>query len=667
MGHKYHSELTRLHNSNYLYYYYYYSVDNYQKAFQDAVKKRGSLCTYMAHCLAFGPPGSGKTSLLHRLIDKPLGTLATGDRLSRHDDVIVPKYIIAESGKWYDIPNLDKVAVKLAESAANPFSAFLPPNTLLKLYAMQSVDPVSDDTLGTNPTAPPRYDKILDSIRNRKLLDNSTVITYIDHGSQPEFQEMVPVLLAGPAIFIFIFSLVKGLDSKYTASYGSSDSEHHLYKSSFTVKEVFMHFLSSIASYQSVLSLKSRVSPLSILVVGTHKNLVSEAKVSEIDEELKQAVEETSLHKSGAIEYFSKEQLIIPVDNYNDNDDSASVRNVVERIVKKQGSPYRIEFPIPWLALDLALRKYPPTMTYTKCTEIANNYDISEKDLPKCLSFLHHEMGSIRYYDSVKELKNIVVIQPTVIFEAISGLIINTFIGENVPSSLFKKFRSLGLLESDTIENIFAPHQHKLKISCDAFIALLFHFNILESSHDPELGDYFFPCALVHAPNPPSEINLDPLLVLFEGGFVPKGVFSALLVFLLREMEWRIQRDDKGLPLLYRNQASFDDGKDCLITLRATAECLEVFVEGKQAGSTTKSLCNIRQILEKGVFNVCKSLRYDQSIYSQKYGFYCNLPKCARHIAEVDLKNKEIECSLTHKRYPVNRERECWFITDKPG
>ena len=645
---------------NYLYYYYYYSVDNYKKAFQDAVKTPDPLCTYMAHCLAFGPHGSGKTTLLHRLTGKPLGTLATGD-------MMFPKYIVATGGKWYHIPNLEEVAVKLAESAANPLTASMPLSTILELYTMQSKDTVSDDTLGTNPTASPQYDKILDSIRDSKLLDDSTVITYIDHGSQPEFQEMVPVLLAGPAIFIFIFSLAEGLDSKYTASYGSSDRQRHLYESSFTVKEVFMHFLYAIGSYQSVLSLKSRVCPPSILVVGTNKDRISEAKVRGIDKELQQAVEDTSLHKSDAIEYFSKEQLIIPVDNYNDNDDSVSVRNVVERIVKKHGSPYRIEFPIPWLALDLALRKYLPTMTYTKCTEIANNYDISEEDLPKCLSFLHHEIGSIRYYDSVKELKNIVVIQPTVIFEAISGLIINTFIGENVPSSLFKKFRSLGLLESDTIENIFAPHQHKLEISCDAFIALLFHFNILESSHDPELGDYFFPCALVHAPNPPSKNNLDPLLVLFEGAFVPKGVFSALLVFLLREMEWRIQRDDKGLPLLYRNQASFDDGKDCLITLTATAKCLKVVVKGKQAGSTKHSRYNIRQILEKGVLNACKSLRYDQSIYSRKCGFYCNLPKCAKHIAEVDLKKKEIECPLTNKRYPVNREREYWFITDKPG
>ena len=306
-------------------------------------------------------------------------------------------------------------------------------------------------------------------------------------------------------------------------------------------------------------------------------------------------------------------------------------------------------------------------MTYKECTEIAEKCDISQKDLPKCLWFLHHQLGSIRYYGTVKELKHVVFIKPTVMFKAISLLIINTFTSANVPLSQVEKFRNLGLLERDTLESIFARHNQMLQISCDAFIALLNRFNILEPSHDPELGDYFFPCALVRAPNPPSEVNLDPLLVLFNGGFVPKGVFSALLVFLLREMEWRIQRDDKGLPLLYRNQASFDDCKDCLITLKATAKCLEVFVEGKQAGNTMKSLYNIRQILEKGVFNVCKSLRYDKSFYSRKYAFYCNLPECARHIAEVDLKNKEIECSLTNKRYPVNKEREYWFITDKRG
>ena len=187
-----------------------------------------------------------------------------------------------------------------------------------------------------------------------------------------------------------------------------------------------MLFLYSIANYRGVSHgnvLKSRVSPLSIVVVGTHKNLVSERRVSEIDKELKEAVEATSLHESGAFEYFSEKQLIITVDNYHDNDDSASFRNVVERIIKKDGSPYRIEFPIPWFTLDLALRDLPSILTYKECIKIAKKFDISEEDLPSCLWFLHHRTGSIRYYGSVSELKHIVIVRPTVIFRAISELV----------------------------------------------------------------------------------------------------------------------------------------------------------------------------------------------------------------------------------------------------
>ena len=612
--------------------------------------------------MPFGPLGSGKTSLLHRLLGKPLKTLATDHNSpssSRNDDVMVPKYIIAAGGKWYEIPNLKDVVSTLA---ANPMLYSIPLPMLLQFQ--KPVDPVPDDTHKTNLIAYLQDDNMLHSIdmsKFQKLLNDGTIIIYNDTGSQPEFLEMVTPLIGGPFIFILIFSLAQGLDSEYTVSCGSSDSEYRL---SFTVKEVFMLCLSSIANY----ALKSRVSPLSVVVVGTHKNLVSEAKVSEIDKELKQAVEATSLHKRCAIEYFSEKQLIIPVDSYNDNDDSASVRNVVERIIKKDESPYRIEFPTTWFTLDLALKDLPSIVTYKKCIKIAKKYDILEEDLPSCLWFLHHRTGSIRYFGNVSELKHIVIVRPTVIFKAITELITNTFTTENVPLSQVEKFKNLGLLKRDTLESIFTHHQEKLPISCDSFIALLNNFNILEPSHDPELGDYFFPCALVRAPiaDPPSEVNIDPLLVLFKGGFVPQGVFSGLLVFLLREMEWRIQRH-KGLPLLYRNQASFDDGKDCHITLRATAECLEVFVKSKQSRDTTNALYNIRQILEKGVFNVCKALLYDQSFYSRKFGFYCNLPKCGRHFAEVDLNNKEIECPFTKTKYPLNKRREYWFITTKPG
>ena len=168
-----------------------------------------------------------------------------------------------------------------------------------------------------------------------------------------------------------------------------------------------------------------------------------------------------------------------------------------------------------------------------------------------------------------------------------------------------------------------------------------------------------------------SEDQLDPLLVLFKAGFVPKGVFSALLVYLLREMKWVIQRTDKRKPRLYRNQVYFytdSSGINCPISLKATAKRLEVHVESKQANSSSRH--KICQILEIGISNVCKHLRYDDSFSTHKFGFYCAHPDCAgkdKHIAKVDSTKKNMTCDLTNRTYPVHKHREHWFISKEPG
>ena len=524
--------------------------------------------------------------------------------------------------------------------------------------------------------------ELLESIKHKdmskveKLLKDSLTIFYTDTGGQPEFQEVLPALVAGPTIFVLIFNLAKGLGARYTVTYRTSDKESNPYESSFTVKNVFMQCLSSITSYHNALSQdlvlrnsKCRVPPLSVLVVATHKDLVTNEEMIEIDKELKEAVEPTSLFRNGCIEYSpdAKDQLVIPVDNYDEKNDSTSVKKVVENIIRKEKdgeSPYKVVFPVNWLALELWLRNMDQsTVTYEECIQIAEKCSISEEDLRACLLFLHHQTGTIRYYHRIEELENTIIIQPSVIFEAVSELITNTFTQGNVDRPEIKAFETLGLFRRDTLKSIFKKHQDKHQISCDAFLALLKYLNILGPVHDPDY-DYFLPCALVHAPDDPdpTEIHSDPLLVLFKGGFVPKGIFSALLAYLVREFEWRIAYRRRS-PLLFRNQASFytnSEDDNCPVTLKATDECIEVYIKV----DCTADCYNICQNLEKGIINVRESLRYDESFCAQKYGFYCSLPECEqdeKHCAEVDRKEMKIKCPSTNKKYIVSKEREHWF------
>ena len=330
--------------------------------------------------------------------------------------------------------------------------------------------------------------ELLESIKHKdmskveKLLEDTLTIYYTDTGGQPEFQEVLPALVAGPTIFLFIFNLAKGLGARYNVSYRTSDKECYPYKSSFTVKNVFMQCLSSIASYHNALSQdvalrnsKCSVPPLSVIVVATHKDLVKEAEVIEIDKELRELVEQTLLYRDGCIEYSpdEKDQLIIPVDNYNEKNDSTTVRKIVQNIIRKEKdgeSPYKIEFPVNWLALELSLRNLKKsTVTYEECIQIAKECNISEKNLPDCLWFLHHKTGTIRYYHRIEELKNTIIIQPSVIFEAVSELITNTFTRENVDRPEIKAFESLGLFKKVTLEKIFRKREDNLHLPCDAW------------------------------------------------------------------------------------------------------------------------------------------------------------------------------------------------------
>ena len=112
-----------------------------------------------------------------------------------------------------------------------------------------------------------------------------------------------------------------------------------------------------------------------------------------------------------------------------------------------------------------------------------------------------------------------------------------------------------GLITKSYIEDVFSGH--KLEISFEAFLALLKHLYILGHSHDTKHGDYFFPCALVHAPeSDDTSSSVDQLLLLFGCGFVPKGFFSSLFAFLCQR-KWEIERSSKYKPCIYRNEASF--------------------------------------------------------------------------------------------------------------
>ena len=661
----------------------------------------------MVQCMPFGPPRVGKSCLYSRLLDKqPPGQPSTHEKLSSDSKstntleerkMIQVKIglgsnqgsavaIIAEDGKWNEVDTLeDEIAIYLKSIESQGHSM----TNSKQSCGSSSEIPVAIDA------SDPKLDEVaieaitqaiskgnVDMAKVQALLDKSLTIFYTDTGGQPEFHEVLPALVAGPTVFLLIFSLFNSIDSLYHVRYEpSSLVKYQAYESSFTVRAVLMQCLSSIASYHNAQSrdyLKSKPAsqvlnapPISVLMVGTHRDLVDEKTVSVVNATLKKSIVDTVLHKKGLIEPFSDESLLIPVDNYKP-EDGKMLRYIIERVIKREKGgvfPYKVELPVHWLGLELSLRQMASsTVSYKDCSALAQKFNIPNEELSECLWFLHYKTGTIRYYGQVEALREVIIIKPVVVFAAITEFITSTFTLEKVDINVQSHFKTMGLFKTVEVRSIFDKHQNQLALSFDQFLALLQHLNILGRAFDKEF-DYFLPCALVHI-NAFGEKQLDEststkcakLLVGFESDFLPKGIFCGLLAFLCNE-GWAIERDPNSQLLLFRNHATFSvESENCSVTLKALPKYLELGIDFEDEDPLPQSFCTIRKFMQNGLFNVCETLQYG-NVWS--FGLYCTRSRCKhveKHFARIDPECKKAVCSITRTAYAV-KDQECmsWF------
>ncbi len=407
------------------------------------------------------------------------------------------------------------------------------------------------------------------------LFEDSATMFYTDTGGQPEFQEVLPCLVGGPTLFLLVFDLSKGLNKQYKVVYTSYE-KCDPYESTFTVKEVMLQYLSTIWSYYNGLSQEDRCS-VKILILATHKDKVTKREIVNVNKLLKSAKIVKTIEENSPIlihdqdDQKDQSQVIIPINNL-DEDDGDHLRKIIEDAVLDKKSKYRQPIAVNWLGFELALRKIDASVVPLKeCIKLAKKYGI--KNVKAVLAHLHNKLGVIRYYQNNEKLENFVVTKPSLLFEAISNLIVKTFKRDNA-------YKNYGLLKEEDIRSVYSSLMDNKELDglkYNYFLAFLEHFNILIPAVgilDNNEVYYFLPCALTHTP-PKSCVRLFrewcydqcekyPLLLSFhshkdnEVQFIPVGFFSSLLGFLCKQKTWSITRGNNGrVPEFYRNQAIF--------------------------------------------------------------------------------------------------------------
>ena len=537
----------------------------------------------------------------------------------------------------------------------------------------------------------------------RKLLEDLTMLNMVDIGGQSAFLELCPAFTTGPALYLIFFRLDQELKKNYQIKFQSADGEETILESSYCTETVIHQSLSSIACFgrqstaESAKSASSTIVSGRAILFGTFKDKVDDERISQMNTALRQQLEHTKLYEEDLLLQASEDTLFYSLNNMTGDDSEMSpIRRDIEKIIKNMFP--KVDIPVSWLMFRIILHfLHKPIVSLTECEEIAKRLSMTTR-LREAIWFFHHNIGSLMHYPDIPSMKDVVICDCQVVFDSTSELIIDTFkVGNrNIPQSAVKDFREKGQFSLEHIKDRTENHR-KSQLSLRQLVDLLKSRNILaeikaEQESPEQLTTisahanrghpiFVMPAILKYASeeelklittlNPQCEAS--PLVIQFEGGFVPFGVFCASTSKQIARQEslkpkWKVLYKD-----MRRNRVTFNIRGGYCVTLISRPQHIEIRVSRQEQGTrcnrTLKEIClNVKRIVVENIETVVSKMKYkafDNSppISVLHFGFTCCLYKHEEHLMRV-VKEDDImfaECCESDQEIELKESHLVWF------
>ena len=398
-----------------------------------------------------------------------------------------------------------------------------------------------------------------------------------DTGGHPELMDMLPALTVGPGLYLLFFSYEFKLKSEFKVFYQHSSGESTLpEQSTLTLEEMLLSALSSISCSNSSANLMSAEETSSsdmrkilessrsvAYIVGTHKDKVSEEYIASFDKELQSVIRNTDFFEKGIVQFCSEGKLVISMDNMGGGAEEVNeIRKLLERAMENRFKKLRI--PAVWLLFSLCLRmRDVRTASMECCLELSSLFNMSHYETKVALWFLHHHAGVMMYFPNVSGLEDLVIIDIQVVYDSVTNLILRAMSFDRVGLATAEKFRRTGqFVLRDLIEatgsasgDLIPPLKLVALLEFLHIIGRIVIFHSIDRSYDRDIGMvYIMPCVLRNAKmnvldavysDTSRPHSIAPLMVRYKCGFVPIGVFPAMVASLIGNTSFR--QVEKGM------------------------------------------------------------------------------------------------------------------------
>ena len=454
---------------------------------------------------------------------------------------------------------------------------------------------------------------------------------------------MLPALITGPAVNLLVFKLTEDLQGRYPITYRSSDGSSDPYLTSLTHEEVIFRSLSSIAClrYNTVgwrfdhdeVPVKDDSEPAAFLI-ATHRDCVDDDKVDTVNDHLKHRIQSSAeLFGKKLFQFSAPGKPVFALDTTRDQNEIEDLRKSLHNVINTKFEDIKV--PVSRCALSLKLKRRKQSLhTYQTCFKLAKESGIKdEDDFKAVLWFLHNRAGTIMYYPDVEGLEDIIITNIQLVFDRITELMTSCFTFKNLGVLTEEEFHTMGMFTESDIREL---SKHKGDpLTPKRLVALLKYLHIVAGPLKTKVGrstkiSYFMPCApkpaYIESEHRNETSTPAPLLIWFECGYCPVGVYCCLVVYLLSLSEYTEFKCRRANPPHYRNKISFIVGKQCdRVTILSRATYIEVWVD-QTPGVTAvplKTLCqHISTILNRGIDAVTKTLHYS---YNSRHYFWVSM------------------------------------------
>ena len=410
-----------------------------------------------------------------------------------------------------------------------------------------------------------------------KQLQNMSMVYFIDTGGQPEFHEILPVILRGSALYLVFFSLAHELHKKVHVSYrlptGDGRSSAITYNACHSSIEMIHQLLSSFysiysheAENQSTSYVNIKSHSVAVLLATYADHLEGEDKqerLAEINRELEEWLKGCEFDKKFLTYSRNSPLIFTPIDNMNGSKEEITE---VERFLTPIINSFpEVNLPRSFVLFHLILQhKFEASgvCSIEEATQLGSGCGIKESDVKAILEYFHKHLGTILFYSEVTELQGIVICDPNILFQCITEIIMESFAGTRSYASNAELVRETGEISSEVIEEFqhILGQKGQSLLKTHHVIYLLKHFKLLEKMEREGEVVYFMP-SLLHVNHAilntsyeavSSSSQIPSLLIRFKGEYIPVGMFSALVVTLTTSHGWELDRQER-----YRNSVKF--------------------------------------------------------------------------------------------------------------